>query len=104
VEDEVGVRNLIRTSLQRAGYKVLEARDGDEPLLLYERHAASIDLVLTDVVMPQTSGQELAARFAAMRPDVCLHFLSGYTAKAIVQHGVLDPQTPFLAKPFHSRH
>jgi PAS domain S-box-containing protein len=100
VEDEEGVRNLIRTSLQRAGYTVLEARDGNEALLLYERHATSIDLILTDVVMPQMSGRELADRFAAIRPDVPLLFMSGYTAKAIVQHGVLDPQTPFLAKPF----
>ena len=100
VEDEEGVRNLIRTSLQRAGYTVLEARDGNEALLLYERHAGSIDLILTDVVMPQMSGRELAERFAAMRPDVRLLFMSGYTARAIVQHGGLDSQTPFLAKPF----
>ena len=100
VEDEEGVRNLIRTSLQRAGYRVLEAHDGNEALRLYESHAATIDLILTDVVMPQMNGRELAGRFAAMRPDVRLLFMSGYTAKAIVQHGVLDPETPFLAKPF----
>ena len=100
VEDEDGVRNLIRASLQRAGYTVLEARSGSEALALYGHQGDAIDLILTDVVMPHMSGRELAERFAAMRPNLRLLFMSGYTAKAIVQHGVLDPNTPFLAKPF----
>jgi two-component system, cell cycle sensor histidine kinase and response regulator CckA len=100
VEDEVGVRNLVRLSLQRVGYTVLEAHDGNEALLLCEHHEGAIDLILTDVIMPKMSGRELADRFVAMRPAVRFLFMSGYTARAIVRHGVFDPQTPFLAKPF----
>ena len=100
VEDEEGVRHLIRTSLERAGYTVLEARDGTDALRLYESRAGAIDLILTDVVMPQMSGKELASRFVATRPDVRFLFMSGYTANAIVQHGVLDPAMAYLAKPF----
>ncbi len=100
VEDEEGVRNLVRLSLQRVGYTVLEAHDGNEALRLCEHHEGAIDLILTDVVMPKMSGLELADRFGAMRPAVRFLFMSGYAARAIERHGVFDPQTPFLAKPF----
>jgi two-component system, cell cycle sensor histidine kinase and response regulator CckA len=101
VEDEDGVRNLIRTVLKRAGYQVMDARHGEEALQLAESHAGSIDLVMTDVVMPQISGRELATRLSALHPESRLLFMSGYTDSSVVQqHGFLDPQTPFLQKPF----
>jgi PAS domain S-box-containing protein len=100
VEDEDGVRKWIRSVLKRAGYTVLEARSGAEALLQCQNHAGAIHLVLTDVVMPQMSGRELADRIAAIRPEIKPLFMSGYTGNAVVQHGALDPQAPFLQKPF----
>jgi two-component system cell cycle sensor histidine kinase/response regulator CckA len=100
VEDEDGVRLLILSVLKRAGYKVLEARGGNEALSLCESHQGSIHLVLTDTVMPQMSGRELISRLTGFRPESKYLFMSGYTDKAIVQHGAFDPQTPFLQKPF----
>jgi len=100
VEDEDGVRKLIRSVLKRAGYTVLEARGGGEALLLCQSHWSTIHLLLTDLVMPQMGGRELAKRIAALRPEIKLLFMSGYTDNAIVQQGVLDRETPFLQKPF----
>jgi two-component system cell cycle sensor histidine kinase/response regulator CckA len=100
VEDDDSVRTLIRSVLKRAGYEVLEARNGGEALVLCESHVSAIDLVLTDVVMPQMSGRELANRLTATRPEIRLLFMSGYTDAAIVEQGTIDPRTPFLQKPF----
>ncbi len=99
VEDEDGVRNLVRDILQTAGYTVLEARHGAEALDVSERHVGPIHLMLTDVVMPEMSGRELAQRLAILRPATKVLFMSGYTANAVVHHGVLDPDTDFLQKP-----
>ncbi len=99
VEDEDGVRNLVRDILQTAGYTVLEARHGAEALDVSERHVGPIHLLLTDVVMPEMSGRELAQRLAILRPATKVLFMSGYTANAVVHHGVLDPDTDFLQKP-----
>jgi two-component system cell cycle sensor histidine kinase/response regulator CckA len=100
VEDDQSVRGLIRSALKRAGYSVLEARNGAEALQLYESRGADVDLILTDIVMPQMSGPELANRFAAVRPDVRILFMSGNTARAVALDGVLDSKAPFLPKPF----
>jgi len=100
VEDEDGVRTLIRSVLKRSGYTVLEARGGGEALLLCESHLGAIHLVITDVVMPQMSGRELADRLAARWPEIKLLFMSGYTNNAVFQHNTLDPEAPFLQKPF----
>jgi PAS domain S-box-containing protein len=100
VEDEDAVRALARTVLQTAGYHVLEARQGSEALALGEQHAGRIDLLVTDVVMPQMSGRDLADRLAALQPDFRVLYLSGYPVNAIAQHGVLEPGTAFLQKPF----
>jgi two-component system, cell cycle sensor histidine kinase and response regulator CckA len=100
VEDEDGVRALVRQILLRQGYTILEARHGEEALLLCERHQGRIDLLLTDVVLQQMSGRELAERLIRLRPEMRVLYVSGYTDDAIVQHGVLSAGTAFLQKPF----
>jgi len=100
VEDEESVRSLTREFLEMLGYTVLEAGTPGEALLIAERHIAVIDLLLTDVIMPQMSGRTLASQIAAERPETRIVFMSGYTDDAIVQHGVLEPGTHFIEKPF----
>jgi PAS domain S-box-containing protein len=99
VEDADGLRELARRLLQRQGYTVLVAPNADDALRLFERHA-SIDVLLTDVVMPGTSGPELARQLLERRPTLKVIYMSGYTKEATVQHGVLDPGIAFLHKPF----
>jgi CheY-like chemotaxis protein len=82
------------------GYAVLEARHGQEAIDLSQRHAGPIQLMVTDVVMPQMSGRELAQQLARTRPDMRVLFMSGYTDTAIVRHGVLEAGTAFISKPF----
>ena len=100
VEDEDGVRALIRQVLHKHGYTVLEARHGGEALLQCERHHGVIDLLLTDVVLEQMGGPELAKRLSVIRPDMKVLYISGYTDDAILHHGILSPGTAFLQKPF----
>jgi CheY-like chemotaxis protein len=101
VEDAEGLRELVRRLLQRQGYTVLVASNADEALRLFEEHP-SIDLLLTDVVMPGASGPELTRQLVARRPALKVVYMSGYTEEAIVQHGVLKPGIAFLHKPFTS--
>ncbi len=99
VEDEDAVRALERTTLERRGYSVLEARRGDEALEAAGRHAGPIDLVVTDVVMPGMGGIEAARKLRAARPGIRVLYLSGYAAGADAGGGAgLDG--PFLPKPF----
>ena len=100
VEDAQRVRAVVREILEMSGYVVLEARQGAEALEISNRHAGSIHLLVTDVVMPQMSGSELAQRLATLRPEMKVLYMSGYTDDAIVRHGVLASGIAFLSKPF----
>ncbi len=100
VEDEDDVRALAREVLERQGYTVVEASDGAQALQVYEKERERIDLILTDVVMPRMSGREMVDRVRASRPDMRVLYMSGYTADAIVRHGVLDQSMLLLGKPF----
>jgi two-component system cell cycle sensor histidine kinase/response regulator CckA len=99
VEDDTAVRVVTRTVLRNAGYLVLDVANGEEALYLAEKHLDAIDLVLSDVVMPRMSGPELAERLWAARPSLNVLYMSGYTAGAIVDRGVLAPGVTFLQKP-----
>jgi signal transduction histidine kinase/ActR/RegA family two-component response regulator len=100
VEDEEQVRHLVRFILQNQGYTVLEAGTPSEALEIATRHDSPIDLLLTDVVMPQMNGRVLADLLKPERPGMAVLFISGYTANAVVQHGVLGPAMAYLQKPF----
>ncbi len=100
VEDEEAVRSLVRGVLESNGYAVLEASRPEEALDICERHKAPIQLMLTDVVMPQMSGRELADRLVAIHSETKILYMSGYTDNSIVRNGVLEEGIPFLEKPF----
>jgi nitrogen-specific signal transduction histidine kinase/CheY-like chemotaxis protein len=100
VEDEDVLRGLLARFLRLYGYTVLEAGHGGEALLTCERHPGLIHLMVTDVVMPQMSGRELAHRLTPLRPEMKVLYMSGYTEDALVQHGVADSSVAFLQKPF----
>lgn len=100
VEDEDVVRGLARKILERAGYNVLEASRGAEAFRLCLERTEPIDLLLTDVVMPETSGKEVADRLTERYPGLKVLFMSGYTDETIVHQGVLDPNIEFIQKPF----
>ena len=101
VEDADGLRDLTRRLLERQGYTVLVAANADDALRVFEGNA-SIDVLLTDVVMPGGSGPELTRRLTERRPALKVIYMSGYTEDAIVHHGVLNPGIAFLHKPFTS--
>lgn len=100
VEDEEMIRKAAREILEANGYLVLEAAGGAEALMICGMHKAPIQLLMTDVVMPQMSGRELAEHLASLRPELKVLYMSGYTDDAIVHHGVLEEGVAFLEKPF----
>jgi PAS domain S-box-containing protein len=100
VEDEDGVRALVRQVLQKQGYKVLQASSGAEALAISDQRTEPIHLLLTDVVLKQMSGRELSEILVARRPKMKVIFMSGYTDDAVVHHGVMSQSTAFLQKPF----
>jgi two-component system cell cycle sensor histidine kinase/response regulator CckA len=100
VEDQKELRELVRQMLEMNGYTVVAASEGLEALEICKQHTGAIHLMLSDVVMPQMGGRELAQRLASLRPTMKVLYMSGYTSNAIVHHGILDPGTAFLQKPF----
>ena len=102
VEDDEKVRKLIRNMLGRQGYKVLETTHGSDAVGVAGKHDGPIDLLLTDVVMPQMSGPELAEQVIALRSGVKVVFMSGYPGNITSEHGMFDPSAFFLQKPFDS--
>ena len=98
-EDAAAVRDAARQILERFGYTVIEAANGAAAIAAAQR-AGTIDLLLTDVIMPEMSGGELAEQFSRVRPDVPVLFMSGYTDDAIVRQRVLRPHSAYLQKPF----
>jgi two-component system, cell cycle sensor histidine kinase and response regulator CckA len=100
VEDEEMMRNLACRTLQSQGYTVLQARDGEDAINVYKRHSGSIQLVLTDVVMPKLGGRQLYDQLQALQPDLKVLFMSGYTDDAVLRHGVLEAEANFIEKPF----
>ena len=100
VEDEETVLKLTKAMLEALGYKVLAARDRDRALYLAREDRSNIDLLLTDVVMPDMNGKELSERIYAIRPDLKCVYMSGYTADAIARQGVLNEGVKFISKPF----
>jgi two-component system cell cycle sensor histidine kinase/response regulator CckA len=100
VEDEDLVRALTRQVLEECGYEIIEARNGVEALSIFEHQDCKIDLLMTDVVMPQMGGRELAEKLAQMHPDLRVLFTSGYTDDAIIRHDVIEADTNFIQKPF----
>ena len=100
VEDVAAVRAVTRQMLERQGYCVLEAANGATALSLARQHQSAIHLLVTDVVMPEVSGRELADQLVQLRPDMKVLFMSGYTDDAVVRHGILQEGIAYLQKPF----
>jgi PAS domain S-box-containing protein len=100
VEDEEMVREFAHTALETYGYTVLEAASPVEALEVSRGYSGLIHLMLTDIIMPGITGRELTERLSHLRPEMKVLYMSGYTDDAIVRHGVLDADTPFLQKPF----
>jgi PAS domain S-box-containing protein len=100
VEDEEQVRTILQQMLEERGYRLLTASAGEEALRIAADYEAEIQLMITDVVMPQMSGRELAEQIQPLRPNMKVLYMSGYTDDAIVRHGLLDEKLQFLQKPF----
>lgn len=100
VEDEGGVRGLVRTVLTRQGYQVLVAENPEQALALVEEGRQPLHLLITDLVMPGMSGRELAERIGAQRPGLKVLYMSGYTDDAAIRHGLVQETVDFLPKPF----
>ena len=100
VEDQPEVRELAVTALRRVGYEVVEASDGADAYARFADRAASLSLLLTDVVMPGMNGRELAERLRARNPNLPIVFMSGYTDEILDQQSLVGPHAAFVAKPF----
>jgi CheY-like chemotaxis protein len=101
VEDEAAILRLVQEGLGRLGYRVLAAASPDEAVTLGARHDGPVHLLITDLVMPQMNGRQLAERLAAQRPQIKCLYMSGYAANIVAGHGdALDRGASFIAKPF----
>ena len=103
VEDEPSILNMTNKMLSRMGYTVLAAATPGEAIHLAQEHAGDIHLLMTDVVMPEMNGRELAKRILTLYPKMCRLFMSGYTADIIAHHGVIDEGMEFIQKPFSKK-
>jgi two-component system cell cycle sensor histidine kinase/response regulator CckA len=99
-EDDTNLRALTRDVLQGLGYRVLESQDVEDALRIAQRREQTIQLLITDVVMPHMNGRALAEAIKVTQPQVKVLYMTGYTDDAIVHHGVLAPGTALLQKPF----
>ena len=104
VEDEPALLTMAEMMLQKSGYRVLVAGTPGEAIGLAKEHAREIRLLITDVVMPEMNGRDLAERLQPLCPEMKILFMSGYTADVIVHRGVLDEGVNFIQKPFSMRH
>ena len=98
-EDDDSIRKMIHLFLEPMGYTVLLARNGEEAVKVSREHDGKIDILLTDVIMPNLNGQELANELKSSRPDMAVIFMSGYTDDVVAHHGVLTPGVNFIQKP-----
>jgi CheY-like chemotaxis protein len=100
VEDEEGVRQLLRKILMDHGHTVLEARHGRDALMVAERYERPIQLLVTDVVMPEMGGAELVGRLTELRPELKVLYVSGYSNDEVLRRGIRSSGTVFVQKPF----
>ena len=100
VEDDDGVRVVVRKTLESGGYCVVEAGSAAEAARLAQDYNGPIDFLITDLIMPETSGRDLAQTVAALRPGVRVLYMSGYSDSAVLRQGMLSPDMEFIAKPF----
>ena len=100
VEDDDALRSVAYRMLKQRGYQVLEAASGPEALRLASQTQDPIHLLLTDLVMPQMNGQELAQTLSALHAETKMLYMSGYVGEMVDRHGVLEPGVAFLQKPF----
>ncbi len=103
VEDDPSILTMAKGMLERSGYTVLDAGDPGQALRLAQGHGGPIHLLMTDVVMPQMNGKELALQMRALNPEIKVLFMSGYTANVIAHRGILDEEVHFIQKPFSIR-
>lgn len=103
VEDEASLRQMARHILEQQGYRVLDAGDGEEALRIFEDNRNSVDVLLTDVVMPQMNGKQLADRLKKQKPELKIVFMSGYTNEVLEQHGIRAGDDNLIRKPFTSQ-
>ena len=100
VEDEQAILTIARRVLERLGYTVLIANTPGQAIRLAEEHAGKIHLLMTDVIMPEMNGRDLARRILSLHPKLKCLYMSGYTADVIARHGVLEDGVHFIQKPF----
>ncbi|MCW5971208.1 MAG: response regulator [Blastocatellales bacterium] len=100
VEDDVRVRDFTETALTAFGYTVLSAQNADRALRISEQHSGPIHLLLTDVVLPETSGRDLAGQIRRKRTETAVLYMSGYTREALISRGEIEPEYGYLQKPF----
>lgn len=100
VEDDASVRAVVRRTLVSNGYNVVEAGNAGDAVRLAEEYGGVIDFLITDLIMPETSGRDLAQTISALRPGIKVLYMSGYSDNTVLQHGMVSPDMEFIAKPF----